>query len=505
MPPSSGDAAIWEVLGYLGELGLAQAADQVLPYGTLVILVAGMFSTLSALNATTFSSTRVSFAMGRDRVLPDVFEDVHPKTRTPWAAAVLSGALIVFMAVALPIESVAAATDVMFLLLFLQVNYAAIVIRNQWGDQLNYGYIMPYFPYVPIIGILTKLSLAVYLFNYSPLAWYGSIVWILVGLVIFLTYSRRRIRKEEREEETKLVTEKRDVAEKPYQVMIPLADPENAEQLVKVGTQIARSHDGEVLLTTVETVPPQTPLAEGRRYIADEREFLEEALKFVPDDVPAHRTVTIGHDVSKSIVNIAQQRGSDLILMGWRGRRKTVSDYILGSTIDTVVENAPCDVAIVKTTGPVKVWNVLVPTAGGPHAKMAEEVAGAFAAAGADVTLLNLAEGSGRHFRKAQKLLEKRKTVMEERGIENVDTAVVVGDDTVEGLLTYAKEHGVDTIILGAAGEGVLQRIVFGDLPETVGEKFDGQVIMTKRHRKFASSMKRALHKWLARKGFLKK
>ncbi|MFW5919577.1 MAG: amino acid permease, partial [Halanaeroarchaeum sp.] len=162
MPATAEDAAVWQVLGHLGELGLARAAGQIMPYGTVVILVAGVFSTLSALNATTYSSTRVSFAMGRDHVLPDAFSEVHSEKRTPYVATVLSGALIIFMAVALPIEAVAAATDVMFLLLFLQVNYAVIVIRREWGDEIDYGYVMPYFPYVPIVGILTKLALAVY-------------------------------------------------------------------------------------------------------------------------------------------------------------------------------------------------------------------------------------------------------------------------------------------------------------------------------------------------------
>ena len=87
---------------------------------------------MSALNATTFSSTRVSFAMGRDRNLPAMFARIHERTQTPYLALVTSGALIIFMAVAIPIADVAAAADVMFLLLFLQVNIAIIVIRKRY-------------------------------------------------------------------------------------------------------------------------------------------------------------------------------------------------------------------------------------------------------------------------------------------------------------------------------------------------------------------------------------
>ncbi|OKY77108.1 MAG: Amino acid transporter fused to UspA-like domain [Candidatus Methanohalarchaeum thermophilum] len=130
------DPALWQVLGHFGELGFARAANQVLPFGTLLILVAGIFSTLSALNATTFSSTRVGFAMGRDYVLPEAFKKVHPEKKTPYLSVFFSGALIIGMAVTLPIEDVAAATDVMFLLLFLQVNYAAIKLRRE-REEMN--------------------------------------------------------------------------------------------------------------------------------------------------------------------------------------------------------------------------------------------------------------------------------------------------------------------------------------------------------------------------------
>ena len=110
----------WQWLAEHAELGLVEAARQFMPFGAMLLLVGGLFSTMSALNATTFSSTRVSFAMGRDRNLPSFFARVHEHTHTPYLALLASGALIIFMAVAIPIADVAAAADVMFLLLFLQ-------------------------------------------------------------------------------------------------------------------------------------------------------------------------------------------------------------------------------------------------------------------------------------------------------------------------------------------------------------------------------------------------
>lgn len=89
----------------------------------------------------------------------------------------------------------------------------------------------------------------------------------------------------------------------------------------------------------------------GRPSVNEQRELLGEAMQYAPDDILVHQTVTIGHDIAKSINNVAYQRDSDLVLLGWRGQRKRVSNYALGSNIDTVVKNAECDVAVLKTGG----------------------------------------------------------------------------------------------------------------------------------------------------------
>jgi amino acid transporter len=153
------DIPTWQFLGQHQELGLVEAARQFMPFGTFLLLLGGVMSTMSALNATTFSSTRVSFAMGRDHNLPGIFKKVHPVKRTPYMALFITGALIIVMALGLPIEDVASASAVMFLLLFLQVNIAVIVIRKKFGSELEYGYKMPLFPLIPVLGHSVNLGL----------------------------------------------------------------------------------------------------------------------------------------------------------------------------------------------------------------------------------------------------------------------------------------------------------------------------------------------------------
>jgi amino acid transporter len=126
----------WEFLGEHRELGLVKAAEQFMPFGSFILLFGGLLSTVSALNATTFSSTRVAFAMGRDKALPDLFARIHKRNRTPYMALAGTGVIILLMVLLVPIEEVTTAADVMFLLLFVQVNYAVLRIRREYGDRL---------------------------------------------------------------------------------------------------------------------------------------------------------------------------------------------------------------------------------------------------------------------------------------------------------------------------------------------------------------------------------
>ena len=518
--PSS--PTLWQVYGHLGEFGLAQAVGQLLPYGTLIILVVGILSSLAALNATTFSSSRVGYAMGHDRVFPDIFRHIHPKYRTPHISVLLSGALIAIMAVTLPLAQVAAATDLMFLLLFLQVNYSMIRLRRRYGDQLKYGYIVPFFPYVPIIGIISKFFLAVYFFNYSPLAWGIAAGWVLLGIVVFFGYSRGRIRATEIESKIQTYHEVRAKREREYQVLVPIANPETAPVLIALGSALARRNDGELLLTSVVTVPRQTPLREGAQFSHQANQLLTDAVRYVPDDVPVHRSVTIGRNVGRSIVNVANQHNSDLILLGWRGRRRRAAGYSLGSTIDIAVEDSECDVVVtnargspgiggeqsLRTTGDTlskkrstsrtpEPQKILVPITSSTHAAFAVEVASAIASSDTRVILFHVATDT-RDREPIRQILDTQRDQLVDAGID-ADTVLTESSDVAEAVVEYAESQAVDTIVVGATREGIVPRALFGDVPETIGEDFNGTTLLVERHQPIRSVVERWLRRWFGR------
>jgi APA family basic amino acid/polyamine antiporter len=117
-------APAWNYIGQHGELGIMKASELFLPYGAFIVLGGGLISTLAALNATTFSSARVAFAMGRNYNLPHQLSAIHGRNKTPHVAILISGIIMAIMASSLPLAQIAIAAGVIFLLLFTQVNMA---------------------------------------------------------------------------------------------------------------------------------------------------------------------------------------------------------------------------------------------------------------------------------------------------------------------------------------------------------------------------------------------
>lgn len=189
--------ATWQFLSEHEELGLLYAANIMLPgLGLVVILVGGILATLSALNAAIYSSTRVAFALGRDGSLPKFIGKVSNKYHTPVNSIWVTGLLIIIMAVIIPIEAVAASADLIYMLLFSQVMIAAILIRKKMRkskiDKLDYGYKTPMFPLIPVIGIASLIVIFGFTLFLHLEALVTTSIWILLGVVLYFGYSRRR-------------------------------------------------------------------------------------------------------------------------------------------------------------------------------------------------------------------------------------------------------------------------------------------------------------------------
>ena len=179
-------------LGQMGELGLMESSRQFMPMGKQILLLAGLASTASALNATIFSSTRIAFAMGRHGSLPTDLRKIHSKTGAPYVAILISGLVMTIMTLSLPIKDVAASADIMFLLVFVMVCASVWRLRRMRPD-IKRPYRAPLFPFMPLFGILSGIGLSLSLFHVSLWAWLTFAIWIAGGGLVYFLYSRKKM------------------------------------------------------------------------------------------------------------------------------------------------------------------------------------------------------------------------------------------------------------------------------------------------------------------------
>jgi amino acid transporter len=481
----------WVYLGENGERAMIETARAIMPYGALLMILGGLASTMSALNATIYSSSRVSFAMGRDRDLPAVFGRIHSHNKTPHWAIWLSGLLIIFMAVLLPIADVASGASITFLLLFLMVNVTLIRMRKT-HPGLKRPFRAPLVPWLQYLAITVQLILAIELFRLSPTAWIVTVVWLGLGLLV---YSQHGAAQEAAKEEDTILLEET-VAARDYSVLLPVADVAAARQLARLAALMAQANDGELFALHVIRVPRQMGVTDGRTFLRQRRPLLEEVINIGREfDVPVRTMLRLGRDVGSSIISAARERDANLMVMGWPAHVPR-QEEAFGTVIDLLAKNPPCDLAVARLRRSGPPTAILVPVAGGPNSRLALELALTQADAleqrgqpRPDIVALNLVLKRTN----GQIVEQRQQTLVDQLGIGElpIEIRVTLAGDVVHGILDAA--HGFDQIIIGASEEGLLEQTLFGSIPQRVAEEAMMNVIMVKRH----DLVKFGLRRWL--------
>jgi nucleotide-binding universal stress UspA family protein len=159
----------------------------------------------------------------------------------------------------------------------------------------------------------------------------------------------------------------------PQHILLPLANPRTAADLVRIGAALL-GPDGSLTALGIVEVPEGMALSEGATRARQARRLLQRVLEFAPPGVDLRTVVRIGRRAAEGIVELAAEEAADLIIFGWGGRpggRKGTAEAVFSPTIDEVVRDSPCNIAVVKQRGIKEVSRILTPVRGGPHAELA--------------------------------------------------------------------------------------------------------------------------------------
>ncbi|HUW05972.1 MAG TPA: amino acid permease [Williamwhitmania sp.] len=480
----SGSMTPWDYLAKQKEIALVEVAKNFFVGGGVMLLIGGLISTISALNATIYSSSRVAFAMGRDRNFPSFFSKVHPKNHTPHWSILVSLFIIIIMAVSLPIEDVASAADIMFLLLFLQVNIAMIRLRKKRPD-LDRGFFVPLFPYLSILGILLLLFLAIYMFNYSITAWIVTIIWVAMGLSVFKFYAADR----EVEHVRKVSTLAR-ISKQDYTILVCLSKTDNIKSMCQIAFAVAKKHQAKLVFLHVIELGENKKLQLEQPETAWAKQMLQEAQLLADEaSIPSRSLVKISHRISEGIVDTSMEENCNFIMTG----RNKVGDFasrFFSSAIDNVLQKTTNEVAILHgDIKPEKVKRILIPYSGDIHTRLAIEISPALSDYFNAAVTIGVVVSPETPAAERQLLVEGIKNNLAELKY-SAEIETVVDTDILHGILGLSKKS--DLLVMGGKSGDFIELLFAKSLTREITEQAPCPVLWLKEFEEresFLSSM----------------
>jgi len=279
-------------------------------------------------------------------------------------------------------------------------------------------------------------------------------------------------------------------------VLVAVGNPEHVQQLVRTAGDLAHDGPGRVRLVTVVAKPRDSPFGVfadetiRREFAGDSRELVERAE--TPPGVTVEREVVVARSVAGGILSAVEETDPTALVVGWQGRSRR-TDALLGTTVDRLVERAPCDLYVERVGREADgVDSVLLPVAGGPHVRAAATAARVIAERnGARVHVLSVetpgADGAAGYVAEARGLIE---TTAGPAGAEagapgavgahgvSVGTETVASGDVTGALVAAAADH--DVVVLGATRKGPLRGRLVGSVPRRVVRRTDATVILAR-------------------------
>ncbi|QSH40333.1 amino acid permease [Lentisphaerota bacterium ZTH] len=473
----------WQWIGSFNEEGFRHAVGRMIPYANLLLTLAVIFSSTSALNATIYSGTRASYALGRDSMLPKAFARISGSRKTPWFALLMTGGIVICLAGFFPIKEVQAAASLTFLVLFFLVNVCVIKIRRSMSDELTYGYLMPLFPLFPVLAIICQLTLVFFMHEFSVAALVTAGVWLVLGFAVYWLYSR--FHAVATADEIHILEEEAAPLEPgTARVMLAVANPANALSMVKNTYKICRQKKASLELIHMVPVPDLVPLTDADKYLHEGKEGITETILYLGGHFKVNSTLRYCRNIARGILSALREKKINMLIMGWHGRRNN-GLFSVGSTVDPLLESSPCDVIIMKNCCDCEYENILVPVAGGPNSRLAFETALTLASKKTRITLFSVV--NGRSFDPSTLLTIDTRLY----GVkpQNVAAKSVPGHDVKQAILDEAEN--CDMMVIGASRKPMLSHVFHGTLPEEVAEACDKSLIMV--------SATRGLRSWIRR------
>jgi APA family basic amino acid/polyamine antiporter len=240
---------------------LSDAARQLFgEAGQQLVAIAAVLTTAATGNALLAATSRITFAMARDGLLPRLFARLHPSTEVPWIAIIANGVIFSLFALTASIDALATAGSFLYILQFVFPLIALVLVRSRSKTVPSFRTPVP-----RLILPLAFTGCLLLLWASGQKGIEASSYWLVAGLVIHMSFQglviylrRRRYLKKGYTVTTEEIVMRKD------QISRMLNDPQvHIEQLETLQTQVVELKQFRAIQAHIEEVE-QHQLAQAR-------------------------------------------------------------------------------------------------------------------------------------------------------------------------------------------------------------------------------------------------
>lgn len=456
------------------ETVLAIAAQNYLgAFGFWLVLVAGIFSMLSALQANLFAASRIALQMAKDRTLTHHLSNVDPKYGTPTTAIFVTCGIVALLVLILPdVAAAGAASSLIFLITFAIAHIIMMLMRYRGYSESN-TYRVPYFPILPIIGMIACLALALFQAIAEPAAGIISLLWLISGGVLFVSFFIRKAEVIDASEQALDPDLVRLRGLSPL-VLLPITNPANAESMVFVANSLAPPVVGRVLLLSI--IIPSDEQNKTFDRLANSQEVTLQALMASFDSGLRPDTLTtIAEHPWQEIERIVKTHRCRSLLLGL----SDINDLRTNQNLEKLVRNVKSDVVVFRQ--PYSGWkiteaqNILIPVAGfDSHDSLRARVAASiWRASRPNITFLQILPTNTTEGKRKKNLVTLSR--FSGRIIPGkTEDKIILSDDVKAELIRQSKIH--DLVIMGL-GKPDPHEKAFGEIALSLAEETKSALI----------------------------
>jgi APA family basic amino acid/polyamine antiporter len=180
-------APVATAIEHMGTVGANGVITPAYPWLNTTIIIAILLGYSSVILVMLLGQSRVFYSMSNDGLLPGVFSRLHSRYRTPSHSNALFMLFVSLFAAFVPGRVVGEMTSIGTLFAFILVCIGVLILRKS-NPNAPRAFKVPLVPLVPILGVLVCFGMMAFLpFD----TWIRLIVWMLIGLDVYLFYGIR--------------------------------------------------------------------------------------------------------------------------------------------------------------------------------------------------------------------------------------------------------------------------------------------------------------------------